>query len=120
MAGGVSGIGSLSSLRLPSEIPGLDRATERSGAGSIGGAAAPLPGAPGATSFGDTMKDFLGSVNDVSLQADQTFQAFVRGDVKDLHTVALQQQEAAIAVRLVTEMRDKLLQAYQEVMRMQM
>jgi len=43
--------------------------------------------------------------------------AFARGEVQDLHQVVLAQQEAAIALRLVTEMRDRLVQAYQDVMR---
>jgi flagellar hook-basal body complex protein FliE len=75
-------------------------------------------GTPGNNeSFGSTMKQFLGSVNDMALQSDQTTQAFLRGEVTDLHQVILAEQEASIAVRLVSEMRDRLLQAYQEVMR---
>ncbi|MFN8548501.1 MAG: flagellar hook-basal body complex protein FliE [Candidatus Eisenbacteria bacterium] len=115
----VNGIGSGTSLKLPTEIPGLE---PKAGAnGSIGDAlGAGAAGASGGANFADSMKEFLGGVNDLALQSDKVFQQFVRGEVRDLHQVALAQQEAGIAVRLVAEMRDKLVTAYQEIMRMQM
>lgn len=117
---GVSGIGGPSPLRLPEEVPGLE--TRRRGLSASVGAPNETSGAtvPGTAGFSATVKEFLGNVNETALRSESIFDAFVRGEVKDLHTVALAQQEAAIAVRLVTEMRDKLLQSYQEIMRMQM
>ncbi len=86
------------------------------GPGAAAGAGAKASGA-GDESFGTTIRQFLGSVNEMALQSDQTTQAFLRGEVTDLHQVILAEQEAGIAIRLVSEMRDRLLQAYQEVMR---
>lgn len=103
-------------LKTPGEIPGLDRL--QSGR-DPSRALEPSSGVD-APSFGAQMNQFLGGVNDLALHSDRVFQSFVRGEVKDLHQVALAQQEAGIAVRLVAEMRDKLIGAYQEIMRMQM
>ncbi len=94
-------------IRMPQELPGLDPAQ------------AGQAGAPG-RGFVDAMKDVVGEANHLQLRAEGLMDAFVRGEVADLHTVALAQQEAGIAMRLVVEMRDKLLQSYQEVMRMSM
>lgn len=103
-------IGPPTTLRMPGELPAV-------APGAPGGAA--TPGAASVPSFGETVKEFVGGANEMALRSQATFQSFVRGEVRDLHQVALAQQEAGIAVRLVTEMRDKLLQSYQEVMRMQ-
>jgi len=84
-------------------------------AGFQGGVAA----GPSSPDFSDSMKEFFGEVNRLQLHAGEMVQAFARGEVRDLHQVALAQQEAGIALRLVTEMRDRLISAYQEVMRTQ-
>ena len=61
----------------------------------------------------------LNEVNDLQLHADEMVQRFATGEVQDLHDVIIAQQEAAIAFRLVQEVRDKLLAGYQDIMRMQ-
>lgn len=94
-------------IRMPQELPGLDQAQ------------AGRAGAPG-QGFADALKEVVGEANNLQLKAEGLMDAFVRGEVTDLHQVALAQQEAGIAMRLVVEMRDKLLQSYQEVMRMSM
>jgi flagellar hook-basal body complex protein FliE len=117
----VQGIGAGPSLlRLPQELP--DPQSLRSLPG-IGEPRAPQTGGAAeaqAGSFGSTLKQFLGEVNDLQLRSDGVLQAFVRGEVTDLHQVVLAQQEAAIALRLVSEMRDRMVAAYQEVMRTSM
>jgi flagellar hook-basal body complex protein FliE len=77
-------------------------------------------GAAPQASFADTLAQTLGEVNDLQLHADQMVEQFAAGKVQDLHQVVIAQQEAAIAFKLVQEVRDKLLQGYQEIMRMQM
>lgn len=114
MIQGISG--QLLPLQMPQELalpsgPGAAASSTGEGAGGA---------AEGGPSFGSTMKQFLGDVNDLQLRSDGIFQAFVRGEVTDLHSVAIAQQEAGIALKLVVEMRDKLLGAYQEVMRISM
>lgn len=69
--------------------------------------------------FGKTFSEVLGEVNELQLKADEMVERFAAGQVQDLHDVVIAQQEAAIAFHLVQEVRDKLLQGYQEIMRMQ-
>jgi flagellar hook-basal body complex protein FliE len=101
-------------LRMPQELPGVPDA----GAAGAGGLGAASPTGTGAGSFAGSMEKFLGDVNDLQLKSAQALEGFARGETGDMHRVVLAQQEASIALRLVSEMRDKLLQSYQEIMRM--
>jgi flagellar hook-basal body complex protein FliE len=101
-------------LQMPQELPGMPGAGT-AGAGALGAGA---PAASGAGSFAGSMEKFLGEVNDLQLKSAQSLEGFARGETADMHRVVLAQQEAAISLRLVTEMRDRLLQSYQEIMRM--
>ena len=67
------------------------------------------------TSFGDVLKE----VNDLQLTADRLVERLASGQIENVHEVIIAQQEAAIALRLVQEVRDKLVSAYQELTRMQ-
>jgi len=44
---------------------------------------------------------------------------FLRGEGVDLHQVALAQQQAQLSFELFLQVRNKVVQAYQEIMRMQ-
>jgi len=101
-------------LRMPQELPGLPSAGA-SGAGPSGSGASAGTGAGG---FAKSMEQFLGDVNSLQLKSAASLQEFASGQTADMHRVVLAQQEAAIALRLVGEMRDRLLQSYQEIMRM--
>ena len=101
-------------LRMPQELPGMPGA----GAAGAGGLGAGAPATSGPGSFAESMGKFLGDVNDLQLKSAQALEGFARGETADIHRVVLAQQEAGIALRLVSEMRDKLLQSYQEIMRM--
>ncbi len=72
-----------------------------------------------AADFSATLKEALAEVNDLQLESEAMLERFATGEVQNLHDVVIAQQEAAIAFRLVQEVRDKLLQGYQELMRMQ-
>lgn len=110
--GGVGGIGG--GLRMPQELPDLARPQR---APALRESAAPE--APAAGGFSGTLKEFLSDVNQTQLTSDATFQRFVRGEA-ELHEVALAAREAEISLRLTLEIRDRLVQAYQEVSRMNM
>lgn len=69
--------------------------------------------------FLETTRELLDGVNELQHTADDRLRAFVRGEA-ELHDVAIASHEAGIALRLTREIRDRLLMAYQEVMRMQM
>ena len=80
-------------------------------------------GTPEATVEGKTFKDMLsesiGKFNDQMIQADQKTEALVSGKSEDIHGTIIQMQKADVSFRLLLEVRKKMLDAYQEVMRMQ-
>ena len=52
------------------------------------------------------------------MHAQEMTAAYARGEVQDLHEVILAQQEAAVSLRLMVQMRDRAVAAYQEILRM--
>ena len=88
------------------------------------GAAAADPGLiktgdSGVPSFEDTLKKFLGDVNSMQNEADASIEKFVSGEIKDVHQVMAAVSEAKTSFNLMLEIRSKTLDAYQELMRMQ-
>jgi flagellar hook-basal body complex protein FliE len=82
----------------------------------------PLRSVGGASggSFDTVMKDALQTVSDTNAQANQRTERFLGGEDEEIHTVALAQQQAALTFDLFLQVRNKVVQAYQEVMRMQL
>ena len=64
--------------------------------------------------------DLLTGEANASQQADQAIQAMATGSADGLHTVSLAVARADLNFRLILEVRNRLTEAYQEVMRMQM
>lgn len=94
------------------------------------GANAPAPIAPAGTpaqaprnaegkTFGDVMKDFVQQVDQTQVQFDAAIAAVERGETDNLHRVMLAQSQAQISLKLAAEVRNKLVEAYKEVMRTQ-
>jgi flagellar hook-basal body complex protein FliE len=71
------------------------------------------------TSFSEVLKDSLSEVNDLQIQANDAAQALVSGRGVALHDVMIQMKEAQVSFELVLAVRNKVIEAYQEVMRMQ-
>jgi flagellar hook-basal body complex protein FliE len=72
---------------------------------------------------GGTFQQILGQVlqpiADSNAKADAAIQALATGEADDLHTVSLAVAQADLAFRMLLELRNRLTEAYQEVMRMQ-
>jgi flagellar hook-basal body complex protein FliE len=75
--------------------------------------------APPETSFSDVLKESLSEVNDLQIQAGDAAQALAAGRGGALHDVMIQMKEAQVSFELVLAVRNKVIEAYQEVMRMQ-
>ncbi len=71
------------------------------------------------TTFGETLKKFLSDVNELQLEADEQMQRLAAGEVENLHDVMIAVEKANISFELLVEIRNKVLEAYQELMRMQ-
>lgn len=80
-----------------------------------------IEGTPaGASSFGTFMADALNGVEAMQSTAHASAESFMRGETEEIHKVALDQQRAAIAFDLFLQVRNKVVSAYQEIMKMQM
>lgn len=71
-----------------------------------------------AQGFADTLKNALDGVNSVQAKADGLTEAYQRGEVTDVAKVMLARQEAGVAFEATLQVRNKLLSAYQDIMRM--
>ena len=70
-------------------------------------------------SFGETLKSAIGEVDTLQKNADAALQDLVIGKGTDVHDVMIAAEKAAISFQLLMAIRSKMLEAYQEVMRMQ-
>lgn len=68
--------------------------------------------------FADTLQSALDGVNAVQARAEGLTQAYQKGEVTDVAKVMLARQEAGIAFEATLQVRNKLLAAYQDIMRM--
>jgi flagellar hook-basal body complex protein FliE len=79
----------------------------------------PAAAPPEGPSFQETLKSALSEVNDLQLEAGEMQRRMIAGEPVDLHEVMISAEEAGIAFDLMMEVRNKLLEAYQEIQRMQ-
>lgn len=68
--------------------------------------------------FTDMFKDLLADVNEVHQASGELQKALVAGEPVQLHQVMIKAREAGVATDLLLEIRNKLLNAYNELMRM--
>lgn len=79
----------------------------------------PVPQNRPQTSFGDTLRDAIGKVDASQQAADEQVEAYVAGEQDDLHEVMIAMNQAKLSFQLMTEVRNRALETYQELMRMQ-
>lgn len=72
----------------------------------------------GGTAFGDMLKEAISTVNDLQKQSDQEIQKIMSGESQDLHTTVIAMQKADLSFQMMMQVRNKIVQAYQEIMRM--
>jgi len=96
--------------------PGLPPVTAPAG---TPGAAPAGPTSPAADPFGQLLQQFVSEVNQHQQVAAQTVQALQQGQPVPLHQAIIAMEEASVSFQLMVEVRNKLLEAYQELMRLQ-
>ena len=92
-------------------LPGLDPVVGKSSAESAAKEAT--------QSFGETLKTAIGDVNSLQQQAGQAIDKMVAGQDVDLHDVMIAAEKAKTSFQLLMEIRNKTLDAYRELMRIQ-
>lgn len=70
--------------------------------------------------FGDLFQDAIQRVDAYRVRAEDAANGFMNGETEEIHQVILAGQRAEIAFETFLQVRNKVVQAYQEVMRMQM
>jgi len=71
------------------------------------------------TSFSDILKKSIEQVNNAQLQANEAIKKAVSGENTDIHDTMIAIQKADVSLKLMMEVRNKLLEAYQDIMRTQ-
>ena len=93
--------------------------------GMIGGLpiAPPLSGPPAVSNgglFGSVVERFVADANTQQLAADKSVEMLATGQSDSVHETMLALAKADLSMRLFMEVRNKVIDAYQEVMRMQL
>jgi flagellar hook-basal body complex protein FliE len=73
----------------------------------------------GKTSFSDLLQNFIKDVNNDLINAKNIEQDLSLGKIQNIQDAMYQIEKADISFRLLTEIRNKALESYQEIMRMQ-
>lgn len=91
------------------EVPGA----QLSGGGAV---AQPATG----FAFADALADAVARVDAYRVTADNSVNQFLNGTNEEIHRVAVAAQQAELSFDLFLQVKNKVVQAYQEVMRMQL
>jgi flagellar hook-basal body complex protein FliE len=95
-------------------VPGLIEPT-----GSVGTKKV-TPGSAEGGNFTEMLSNLINSVNDTQNEAAQSQNALLAGEPVELHDVMIKAEEAGLAMDLLLEVRNRLLSAYNEIMKMPM
>ena len=89
----------------------------------------PLPASPelsatrgaadAGSAFHSVLKNAINSVEQTRNDANQAVNSFLRGEDVELHSTVLAAQKAELSFEMFLQMRNKVVQAYQEIMRSQ-
>jgi flagellar hook-basal body complex protein FliE len=70
-------------------------------------------------SFSDALTAAIEKVNSQQIQSEKATEALASGKAPDLHTVMITAEKATLSFQLAVQVRNKVMEAYQEIMRMQ-
>ena len=88
----------------------------------------PIPAVPGSklnqtgktgTSFADFMNDALNQVNELQVESSKMTDSFISGETDNIHSVIMAGSKANLALEMTMQVRNKVMEAYKEVMNMQ-
>ncbi|MGA2403644.1 MAG: flagellar hook-basal body complex protein FliE [Syntrophobacteraceae bacterium] len=77
------------------------------------------PGGAESTSFADQLKSKIGEVNQLQNQADSAMASATVKGASNIHETMIHLEEANMGLLMLTKVRNKALDAYHEVLRMQ-
>ena len=74
----------------------------------------------GDATFVDMLKDSIQKVNTLQGEANNSMQGLVTGETKNIHETMIAMEKAHVSFNMMIQVRNKLLSAYEEIMRMQL
>ncbi|CAG7603118.1 Flagellar hook-basal body complex protein FliE [Paenibacillus solanacearum] len=82
-----------------------------------------VPKNAGAVQMSDEFGKFLGNaiadLNNSQKTVDGLNEQFIKGDMTDVHQMMIATERASLGLELTVQVRNKVIEAYQEIMRMQ-
>jgi len=69
--------------------------------------------------FEQTLKKFIKDVDEAQKFAGESVEKLLTGEIKDIHDVMIAVEKAGTSFELMMEIRNKMIDAYREIMRMQ-
>lgn len=70
--------------------------------------------------FSEVLKNMVNNVNNNEIQANKTTNSFIKGEDVSIDQVMVKNQEASLSLQFLTQTRDKLLEGYNELSKMQL
>ncbi len=70
-------------------------------------------------SFGDMLSNAIQSVDNTMKASDASVQNYVTGQTDNIHDVMINMQQAQLSFQMMVEVRNRLVETYQELSRMQ-
>ena len=87
---------------------------------SIPGSLLSVGGSKGSDAFSNVLSNTIDNLQSLQNQANDTAQKFMTGENDEIHDIALAGQQAELAFELGLQVRNKVVNAYQEIMKMQL
>jgi len=70
-------------------------------------------------SFSDTLEKYIEDVNNDQIAAQDSITKFLKGETKDVHSTIISIEKAEVSLQMMLQLRNKVIQSYQEIMRIQ-
>ena len=72
-----------------------------------------------ATGFKESLSQSVREIDGLQKEANQAIETMAAGEPKDVHEVMIAMEKAGISLRLMVQVRNKIMAAYEEIMRLQ-
>jgi flagellar hook-basal body complex protein FliE len=69
--------------------------------------------------FAEALKTTIAGANQAQITANRAAEQIASGETRNLHEAMIRLEEADISLRMMVQVRNKAVEAYQEIMRMQ-
>jgi len=103
---------------IPPSLPSFNVAGAGS-VGSVGGQLGPGASTQAPAGFADALQQGLQAVSDLERTADHAIQDVASGGPTSVHELMTSTAKAQLGIEMLTTVRDRAVEAYQEIMRMQ-